>query len=119
VVIFAAGALLVSGGFAVVQGLVALLKEDLLQLRERPVLIDLATWGWVNLVFGAVQVAAAFALLVGARWARLVAVLVAGVSAVVQMLYLPHYPLSAIVVLGLDLLVIWAVVVHGRDIRTS
>jgi hypothetical protein len=118
--IFASGALLVSGLFGVVQGLVALLDEQVLRLGGRGLLVlDVSAWGWLHLALAVPQVVAAFGLLVGATWARAFAVVVTGVNLVAQMAYLPAYPFSAALIIGLDLLVIWAVTVHGGDIRDA
>jgi hypothetical protein len=52
----------------------------------------------------------------GAVWARAIGVAVAAISAMVNFLSIPYYPLWSILVLALNIGVIWALTVHGRDI---
>jgi hypothetical protein len=44
-----------------------------------------------------------------------VAVIVASISLLVNFFFIPVYPLWAITVIVIDLLVIWAVTAHGRE----
>jgi hypothetical protein len=44
-------------------------------------------------------------------------VIVAGVSLIVNFFYIPVYPLWAITVMVLDVLVIWALTAHGREMK--
>ena len=53
----------------------------------------------------------------GSPVARVVAVIVAGVSLIVNFVALPIYPFGSIIVMAIDVLVIWAVIVHGREVR--
>lgn len=53
--------------------------------------------------------AVAFGLFWSATWARVGAIIIASMSIVSQFLWLPHYPVWAIVVIALDVFVIWAV----------
>ena len=48
-------------------------------------------------------------LAVGADWARISAIIIASISIIAQFLWLPYYPLWAILIIALDLVVIWAV----------
>jgi len=119
VIIFAAGALLVSGAFSMISGAMALFDNDVL-MRDRSVLsIDLTAWGWLHLGLGFLQICAAFALLVGVGWARWVAVVVAGTSALAQMAFLPVHPFGALLIISLDVLAIFAVLRRGGDISDS
>jgi hypothetical protein len=49
-------------------------------------------------------------------WARTVGVIMATVSAIANFAWIPHYPLWAITIIAIDVFVIWALTVHGRDI---
>ena len=39
------------------------------------------------------------------------------VSALANFAFIPYYPFWAIIVITLDVLVLWALAVHGRDIK--
>ena len=76
---------------------------------------SLTTWGWIHLLVGLVVLAAGATLLSGQRWARVVGIVFALVSAVTNFLYVPQYPFWALTLIALDVLVIWALTAHGRD----
>ena len=77
---------------------------------------DITTWGWIHLIVGALIVVAGFFVFRGAVWARAVGIGIAAISAVLNFMWLPYYPLWAILIIALDVFVIWALAVHGRDI---
>ena len=71
-----------------IDGLTALVAGDFVVAdAERVVALQVAAWGWVLLALGVVEAVAGIALFVGARWARVVAVLVAGFNGVVQLAF--------------------------------
>ena len=67
------------------------------------------TWGWIHLIVGILIGLVAFGLFWSTTWARVAAIIIASLSIVSQFLWLPHYPVWAIVVIALDIFVIWAV----------
>ncbi|HYI32995.1 MAG TPA: hypothetical protein VEX88_05995, partial [Glaciibacter sp.] len=56
------------------------------------------------------------ALLTGATWARVVAIIIAGLSAIGQLLLVPAQPWWSLIVIAIDVLVIYAVSAHGREV---
>lgn len=74
-------------------------------------------WGWWTLFVGAVVFAIGAALLRGSMFARTVAVLVAAGSLISQFISLNIAPLWSLTVIIIDLLVIWAVVMHGKEMK--
>jgi hypothetical protein len=81
--------------------------------------VDYTTWGWIHLLGGGIMAAAGLGLLVGQMWARVVAVLLAMVSAIVNVLFLAAYPLWSLIMITLALLVVWAVIVHGSEMKDA
>jgi len=77
---------------------------------------DVTTWGWIHILVGAIAVLAGIGLFSGAVWARTVAVAIATVSILVNFLWLPYYPVWAILIIAFDMFVIWALTAHGRDV---
>lgn len=113
---FASIVMVLTGVFNAVEGLVALLNRAFYVTNgEDLVVLDLTTWGWVHLLIGALVGAAGLALLTGAAWARVVAVAVASVNAIAQVTFISAYPVWSTIVIALSVLVIWAIVVHGKD----
>jgi hypothetical protein len=84
---------------------------------ERVLALDVAAWGWVLLTIGVVEVLAGIALFIGARWARVVAVLVAAFNGIVQLAFLAAYPVGAVVIMVVAAAVIWTIVRHGDATR--
>ena len=110
--------LIVLGVWNAIDGLTALVAGDFVVAdAERVVALQVAAWGWVLLALGVVEVAAGIALFVGARWARVVAVLVAGFNGVVQLAFIAAYPVGAILIMVVCALMIWTVVRHGDAAR--
>lgn len=119
-VVFAAMLMILAGTFQAVQGLVALVNDDFYVTGEEYIFrFDLTTWGWVHLVLGVIVGLAGAALLRGAAWARTMAVVLAGLSILANFLWLPHYPVWSLTVIAFDVFVIWALVVHGRDVART
>ena len=114
---FAATMMIMVGVFQAIQGLVALFNDTFYLVGEKWTFqFDVSTWGWIHLLFGALLIAAGVFLLRGATWARWTAVVLAGLSAVVNFMWLPYYPLWGVLVIALDVAIIWALTTHGRAV---
>ncbi|MFC4784223.1 DUF7144 family membrane protein [Nocardioides sp. MAHUQ-72] len=120
-ILFAATMMLMLGVFHAVQGLVAIFRDEYYVVGRSGLTlhVDYTVWGWVHLVLGLVVAGAGAGLLTAQMWARVVGVLAAGVSAVVNMAFLAAYPFWSVVVILVDVLVIWAITVHGREIAAN
>ena len=114
---FAGVILLVNGIFSVVQALVALIGSNVYYtvVDGTLVLFDTTGWGWWNLFIGALFIVTAFGLFASATWARMAGVILAVVSAVVQLLLVPVQPWWSLIVIAVDMLIIYAIVAHGHE----
>jgi len=115
-----AGVVLALAGFAhIVAGVVALTEPARLQARTAalPVHVGYTTWGWVHLVLGVLAVGAGFGVVVGNRLAAVVAVVLALVSAVVNIVFLKAEPGWGVLMIALDVLVIWGVTAQAPPPR--
>ena len=81
--------------------------------------LDATTWGWIHLVLGIVVTLAGFSVLSGRTWARVVGILVVGLSAIANFAFIPYYPIWSIMIIAIDVVVIWALAVHGRQMSMS
>jgi hypothetical protein len=116
-IIFAAVMLMLGGALNAMQGLVAIINDDWVVWGNRAdIYLDLTAWGWVHLVVGILVVVAGLGVLSGNVLARTVAVLLAGASIIANFLFIPAYPLWALTIIVLDVFVILALTVHGRDL---
>jgi hypothetical protein len=115
--VFAGTLMVLIGILHAIQGVVALVNDTFFVVGAKWTFsFDVTTWGWAHLLIGIVVAFAGFFVFRGAVWARTVGVLLAVVSAVVNFTWLPYYPVWALVVIALDVLVIWALTIHGRDV---
>jgi hypothetical protein len=116
--IFAAIMMVLGGVLNIIHGLVALLNDDwAVWSNGDAVYLDLTTWGWVHILVGALVILAGIGVLSGNILARSFGVLLAGISIVTNFLYIPVYPVWSITVIVLDVLMIWALTAHGREMR--
>jgi hypothetical protein len=81
-------------------------------------LISAPAWGWTSVVLGVAGGLVGLGLLAGARVARVLAVLLAVVSAVANLASLRDDP-AAVVRIVVDVLVIYAVTLHGGELRAT
>ena len=118
---FAGVLMVLLGLFHAMQGLVALFKDDYFLVAPNRLLVqvDYTTWGWAHLVLGLITCAVGGGLVVGRMWARAVGVVLAIVSALVNAAFLAAYPIWSAIMIALDVLVIWAITVHGREVRAQ
>jgi hypothetical protein len=117
---FAAIVLVVSGIFSVVQGIVALAAPDtyFVVTQKGLAIFNVNGWGWWTMIVGILLVLIGGALFTGATWARVLAVVIAIVSAVGQLFLIPAQPWWALIIIAVDVLVIYAVTVHGRELKS-
>jgi hypothetical protein len=117
-VYFASLMMMLVGGFQAIAGLVALFKDDFYLVAERSLLVfSYTTWGWVHLIMGIIIFAAGVALMNGALWARMVGIFLAGLSLFANMAFFSAYPLWSTLMIVIDVLVIYALTVHGGEAR--
>jgi hypothetical protein len=118
-IVFAGIILVTNGFFNILQGLMAVIGPDSYYAVAGGSLwlLDVDGWGWWNIILGALIVLVGASLLAGQTWARVVAIILAIFSALTQMVLLPAQPLWALIVIAIDVLVIYAVTVHGREMR--
>lgn len=115
---FAGVIILISGIFSLLQGLVLLLgpRASYVVIDGSLFLFDVAGWAWWHIVIGALLTITAFALFSGAAWARVIAVILAVLSAAGQLLVLPAQPWWSVIVIAIDVLIIYALTAHGHEL---
>ena len=112
--------LMLVGVFGMIQGIVGLLDNDLYVVTNKWLFeLDATAWGWGHILIGLVALCAGLGLFFGRVWAQVTAIIVAAFSILANFAWLPYYPVWALLVIGLDLFVIWAVTVHGGDFRAA
>lgn len=110
---FAAIMLGFAGTLAVIDGIVALSRSSFYVANSHFVFSNLHTWGWINLILGAITILAAFGIVSGASWARWFGIFVAALAAIGQFAWIQAYPFWSLMIFTLDILVIYALTVYG------
>ena len=118
-ILFAGTMLLLVGCFQVMAGFVALFNDNFYVARgdNLAVAFNYTSWGWIQIVLGCLALAAGYGVMVGKLWARIYAIVYAGLAAIVNMAFLSAYPIWMTIMITVDVLVIWALAVHGREVK--
>jgi hypothetical protein len=109
VAVFAGVMLIIAGGFQAIQGLAAIVHDQYLVVLPNYIYaFDLTAWGWIHLLIGVGLVVTGIFVVRGQTWARVVGMVLAGISALLNFLFLPQAPWWALLLIAVDILVIWA-----------
>ncbi|WP_238006244.1 hypothetical protein KZZ52_36535 [Dactylosporangium sp. AC04546] len=115
--VFAGIMMIIVGLFHIAAGLAAIVENRFFVITpDYLYTFDVTGWGWIHLVGGFVVLLAGCAVFTGRLWARAVGIVLAGLSAIANFLFLPYYPLWSLLIIALDVFVIWALAVHGRRV---
>ncbi|MGH3911378.1 MAG: DUF7144 family membrane protein [Pseudonocardiaceae bacterium] len=117
VLLFAGCMMIILGTFQVIGGLVAVFNDGYYVVTGNNLLVrvDYTGWGWVHVIIGALVLPAGFGVLVGQTWARIVGLVFAGLSAIVNLGFLAAFPVWSALMIVLDVVVLYALSMHGRE----
>lgn len=74
-------------------------------------------WGILDAIYALILVFAGYSILAGGQVGQIIGLVVAGVSAVRWLFYLPIAPVTAVVIIAIDVLIIYALVAHAEYFR--
>lgn len=116
---FAGIMLLLGGFFSLLAGFVALFKDGVVfsNFTNSVWILTYSQWGWIHMIIGLLAIIAAGSLMAGNMYGRVVAVIVAFASALVNMAFLPMYPFWSIIIITIDIMVIYSVMAHGGELK--
>ena len=115
---FAGWLMIVIGAIDFFEGLIAVIRGRYYVLTADQIIVfDLKTWGWLTLIWGIVVAFAGFALLGRKPWARWFTIVVVSINIIGQLGFVgsAQYPLWALTVLALSVLVVYALIVHWHE----
>jgi uncharacterized membrane protein len=115
---FAGIVFVVLGTFNVVDGIAALLNDGFFATNEL-LFGDLAMWGAIFLVVGAVQLLTAMLVFRGSFLGALLGITLAALNAVLALMSVGGYPIWSLIIVALDGVVIYALTAHGDALRTT
>jgi hypothetical protein len=108
-VTFAGVMMIVIGIFEAFQGLAAILDDEFFVVTENYVFdLDVTAWGWIHLFLGVLILFGGYSLMAGRTYGRILGLILATLSAVVNFAFVPYYPFWSILMIALCVWVIWA-----------
>ena len=116
---FAGVLMIVIGSLDFFQGLIAIIRNNYYVLTPNQIIVfDLTTWGWIMLIWGIVVALAGFGLLSGSGWARWFTIVVVSLNFIVELSFVGsyQYPLWALTVIGLNVVVLYALIARWSDV---
>jgi hypothetical protein len=112
-VVFAGVIMIMSGVFQAITGLVGVFANEFyVATRNYLFQFDATSWGVIHLLVGLLVLFAGFAVMSGQTWARVVGIILAGLSALANFTFIPYYPVWSLLIIALDVVVIWALAVY-------
>jgi hypothetical protein len=111
-VIFAATMMLLVGAFNIVDGFVALFNAGFYGSHYSLITGNLTAWGWWNLIIGGILVVTGLSLFTGSLWARIAGIAFVAINALAQLTFIAVFPIWALVIIGIDVVVIYALAVN-------
>ncbi len=118
-VAFAAILLMLSGVFSVIAGLAAAFDDDYIggAANGEIFLLNTTALGIFWIVVGVIKAWAGFALIQGREWARMVAIVVCSIHAVLALLSLTSQPFLSIVFIVFNVVVLYGVTVRWEEAK--
>jgi hypothetical protein len=111
-VVFAATMMVLVGAFNIIDGFVALLNAGFYGSHYTLLTGNLQAWGWWNLILGGILVVTGLALFTNSLWARIAGIVFVAINALAQLTIIAVFPIWALVIIGIDVFVIYALAVN-------
>ena len=118
-VLFAGIMIMMVGVLNIIWGIAAIDRSSFFVQDSQYIFSDLRTWGWIILVLGGLQLAAAFSIWSGGTFGRWFGIAAATVNAMAALLSIPAYPFWSLAVFAIDILVIYGLAAYGGDRRIT
>ncbi len=123
-IVFAAFVLMIVGGMDILQGFVAIIKDEYVVATAKGVaILDVTAWGWATLIWGALLIITGLGLLGAAGWARWLAIIGVSVNAIAQVAFMANYPqaypLWNLLIVALNVLVLYALTARWEGFKQS
>ncbi len=115
---FASFMLLFAGFFNIIEGVADRARQAVFIHSSGDVwVLNYNKWGWINIIIGVLLIIAALSLLKGGIFGRVFGSLVVVLSMLAAASSIPVYPIWSILILIVDSLIMYAIVVHGNEVK--
>ena len=115
---FAGWIMIIIGILDFFEGLIAVIRKQYYVLTPNQIVVfDMRTWGWITLLWGIAIGLAGMALLAGSGFARWLVIVLVSLNIIEQLGFVgaSQYPLWALTVLALNIVVLYALLVRWGD----
>jgi hypothetical protein len=113
---FAGVMMIILGTLDAFWGLAAILNDEVVVVGGHGALIfDITTWGWVQLLLGALVGLTGLGLLAGNEVGRVLGIFLLAINAVLQVVWFPAAPLWAFLIIVLDVVIIYQLTVNWAE----
>jgi magnesium-transporting ATPase (P-type) len=113
---FAGILMLMIGIFNVIWGLIAIIDDTRITVGAAGLTLwDVTAWGWIHLILGIVLFLTGGGLLAGRGWARWLGLLFVMLNAFGQIAWMTTYPLWAVLIITLDIVIIYQLTVRWEE----
>ncbi|MGW0228926.1 DUF7144 family membrane protein [Actinopolymorpha singaporensis] len=115
--VYAGTVLIVLGCLQAIWGFTSLFKTTYFLVASSGLIIPwgYTAWGWFHIGLAALLVVTGLAILAGQTWARYAGIVIASISLLANFLSLAAFPIWSAILIAVDILVIYGLSVHGRD----
>ncbi|MYW66585.1 hypothetical protein GTY65_21335 [Streptomyces sp. SID8379] len=101
--------MMLSGPLSILVGASGIAQDNVFAVSSQYTYrFDLTAWGVIHLLVGVGLVVAGFGVLLNTGWGRLAGTVVAAISLITQFMFLPYYPVWALPVMAIDLMILFA-----------
>ncbi|HSD81467.1 MAG TPA: hypothetical protein VLB47_12415 [Solirubrobacteraceae bacterium] len=114
---FAGIMIIVLGVLNLIWGIAAIGRSSFFVADTKIVFDDVRTWGWIMLIVGIVQLLVGFGIFARNQAARWAGVAIAGLNLIAALASIRAYPFWALVVIGIDVLVIYGLTAYGARLE--
>ena len=108
--VFAGVLMTVSGVLQVLQGIALMSNDDFFTTKAYTYDGSATAWGWAHLIIGLILALVGIGVVMNSGLARAIGIAIVCVGALSNFLFLPTYPLWAIVLIAFNILCLWALV---------
>lgn len=119
-VVFSSIMLMIIGVVNVLEGIIALIyRNRTVVVSNQLYVVNVTGWGLTLIVFGGVLVFVGTGLLTMRTWARVTAIVLVAIHAIIQIGWLSAYPLWSLLMLALDVVVLYALTAKWSEARST
>jgi hypothetical protein len=111
--------LMLLGTIDLIEGLAAVGGSQFFVRGSHYIAGNLTAWGWVVTVIGTAEFVIGLGVLMRVQLARWAGVVVLSADVIVQLLLMPAAPFLSLAIIGLDIVAIYALTVHGGEVAAG